>query len=418
MRYVMIALLLFFPFIFWAQKPMGIDFVDTNDWSAIVRMAKAQNKYIFVDCFCTWCGPCKEMDQKVFSSNQVGAFYNRNYISVRLQFDSTGKVNDKWFPGAKAWIKEYGVVAYPTFLFFTADGELVNKYIGEVNSPEFLDMGMASVDSNRQYYTLLARFQRGDSSRSVVMGLTRQMLSLGDYNTARAVGDLFLRYCDSPFERKNLEVIASAINGPTSKTFAFLLANQKRVDTILVNGGSIQSLLIAILADDCRKRFVQDDQKTTNWDSVRLFMKEWATPIANRAFLMLRYQTAYTQKKYEEFGPLLLDYFDSSFASFSHNEKFFMNNQLFEMFNLCNNKKTLKRAAAWSKRTFDVNGSINPAAIDTYANLLYKAGYRHEALKYEKTAISIAKKYDDKSLEALLEGMLKKMENSQPTWSI
>jgi len=37
----------------------GIRFVQGLTWEKVVKRAKKENKYIFVDCYTTWCGPCK-----------------------------------------------------------------------------------------------------------------------------------------------------------------------------------------------------------------------------------------------------------------------------------------------------------------------------------------------------------------------
>ena len=43
----------------------GIHFEDGVSWQHVQQKAKAEDKYIFVDCYATWCGPCKQMDKKV-----------------------------------------------------------------------------------------------------------------------------------------------------------------------------------------------------------------------------------------------------------------------------------------------------------------------------------------------------------------
>jgi thiol:disulfide interchange protein len=37
----------------------GIQFVHNLSWQEILQKARAENKYVFVDCYATWCGPCK-----------------------------------------------------------------------------------------------------------------------------------------------------------------------------------------------------------------------------------------------------------------------------------------------------------------------------------------------------------------------
>src|ERR1700679_433698 len=67
----------------------GIRFAQQLKWSEILGKAKAEHKYIFVDCYATWCGPCKYMDATVYSTKEVGDVYNQDFISIKVQMDRT-----------------------------------------------------------------------------------------------------------------------------------------------------------------------------------------------------------------------------------------------------------------------------------------------------------------------------------------
>ncbi len=56
------------------ENNRGIKFENELDWQQVLAKAKAENKYIFVDCYATWCIPCKKMDTDVYSSQKVGDF--------------------------------------------------------------------------------------------------------------------------------------------------------------------------------------------------------------------------------------------------------------------------------------------------------------------------------------------------------
>ena len=46
--------------------------------------AKKDNKMIFVDCYAEWCYPCKWMADNVFTDTVVASFYNKNFVSIKL----------------------------------------------------------------------------------------------------------------------------------------------------------------------------------------------------------------------------------------------------------------------------------------------------------------------------------------------
>src|SRR5688572_25831264 len=65
------------------NETWGIKWVENLSWQQVRENAKRENKYIFVDCYTTWCAPCKKMDKDVFSNKDVGEFINEKFIAVK-----------------------------------------------------------------------------------------------------------------------------------------------------------------------------------------------------------------------------------------------------------------------------------------------------------------------------------------------
>ncbi len=86
----------------WAQQ--GIKFEETLNWEQIKAKAKKENSYIFIDAYATWCVPCKEMSAKIFSKQEIGDFYNKNFINVAIQFDRKSTDNKR----IKEWYNDDG----------------------------------------------------------------------------------------------------------------------------------------------------------------------------------------------------------------------------------------------------------------------------------------------------------------------
>ena len=49
-----------------AQTEEGVAFNDNTPMKDIYAKAKAENKMILVDCYTSWCGPCKMMAKQEF----------------------------------------------------------------------------------------------------------------------------------------------------------------------------------------------------------------------------------------------------------------------------------------------------------------------------------------------------------------
>ena len=100
-------------------------FAQTNfqDLSLVkaLEKAKSENKLVFIDCYTSWCGPCKIMAKEVLPQKEVGDFLNERFVSVKYDMEK----------GEGPEIaKKYKVDAYPTFLLLNADGSLLNSIVG------------------------------------------------------------------------------------------------------------------------------------------------------------------------------------------------------------------------------------------------------------------------------------------------
>ncbi len=78
-----------FLLIFLQVKSQGITFEENLSWQQAKEKAKKENKYIFVDCYATRCGPCKQMEKEVYPSDKAGNFltitsFRLNYILIQL----------------------------------------------------------------------------------------------------------------------------------------------------------------------------------------------------------------------------------------------------------------------------------------------------------------------------------------------
>src|SRR5581483_3216005 len=116
-----------------ATSSDSIHFSTEKSWQQIKTEAKVEGKFIFVDCYATWCGPCKMMDKQVYTNDSVGAFMNDHFVSVKVQMDTSQSDNQytkDWYQIAHELQSSYKVNSLPTYLFFSPNGEIVHKEIG------------------------------------------------------------------------------------------------------------------------------------------------------------------------------------------------------------------------------------------------------------------------------------------------
>ena len=131
MKFILLAITAcFFNSAAIAQEDTGIKF-ETGTWAEVLALAKEQNKPIFVDAYATWCGPCKWMAKNTFTDEKVGAFVNENFIPYKMDLEKGEGIE---------FAKVNMVRAYPTVLFFNAQGEGIHRGLGAKNAELFLKL--------------------------------------------------------------------------------------------------------------------------------------------------------------------------------------------------------------------------------------------------------------------------------------
>jgi thiol-disulfide isomerase/thioredoxin len=103
-----------------------------HDFEAAEAAAKAQGKALFVDFETTWCGPCKIMDEWVYTADGVVAAA-QTVVAVKVDGDERLDLKDR-----------FGVTGFPTLILLDAEGGELGRASGYVNvadMTEFLKVG-------------------------------------------------------------------------------------------------------------------------------------------------------------------------------------------------------------------------------------------------------------------------------------
>lgn len=417
------------------QSVKGISFDGKfKSWNEVLEKAKTENKYVFVDCFASWCKPCFWMEKEVFSKGEVGEIMNKNFICVRLQLDSVnGNQAFNGLQGSEFIAKQFQVNEFPTFLFFKPGGEIAHKSVGAKPMKDFLSLVNSALDSNKQFYSLLRRFERGylNYKHSAYLANTAKLLK--EKEIAKKVAwdyiNNYLLKLKQPelFTKENILFIASNIDNTTGEDFKLFYKHGKIIDDVVSQKGYSQDVVDFVITKEFINPILKDaiNRKQNNIKFERVsnilrkrFSDEYSQRnVLNAKIRWYQYRNDWQNlaknyiKKIDKFGP------DTSDIGIM-----FFNNMIWEVFfEHIDDTAQLNKSIGWVQYLASLKPT-EPIILDTYANLLYKVGRVNEAIHIEKRALMLEEAKAIKDIRAvpnkIYQETLEKMNRGEPTWII
>ncbi|WP_276090464.1 thioredoxin fold domain-containing protein [Pedobacter sp. JY14-1] len=408
-----------------------INFVQGLTWNQVLDKAKLENKVIFVDAYTTWCIPCKDMDINVFTNLDVGVAANENYISVKVQMDKTDGDSEK----IKAWYQKANdlakyITAYPSFLFFSAEGKFIGKEVGYQSPANFLAI-LKKYQALRND-DLLIRFKRNELNETELYDFAFRLKELKDDSSAIQVAEYYKGHFIDKTESVNVlnNSFAKFISSfgrlfrPQDQIFKFMLNHPKYSDSLMsVWEGFSQSTTDFIIREfELSPLLWTDDNAITekpDWKRIEQRLRtRFGGSNAKRNLLWAKIRFYHKlgdwdrQIKYE-IEQKALNGLDTSPLGANG-----INTLVYELFFLhAKDLASLQKGIEYMEiilKKYPENFHYS----DTYANILYKAGYKERALKAAKRTLELAKK--DKGLDTetmtWYQDVLKKITNNEPTW--
>lgn len=451
--------LMFIPLIVNAQgENKGIKFEQGLSWENVRIKAKEENKYIFMDCYATWCGPCKTMDRDVYPNDSVGNFINNKFISVKVQMDTNKNDNDmvkSSYADAHAILLEYKINAFPTFLFFSPDGKLVHRYEGGKDSGQFIELADDALNPKKQYYRLLADYQKGKKDTSVMKQLARsarqfdgqelaeqialdyinclnnnsQLITaniqfLREFNQNLKVKQIVDNYINNLSKKKlynkgNLELMRDFMKNSKDKGFSIFYNHAAKINKIMGGNKYAKSYVVYIITkeeiDPILVPAIRLNSAMPDWDIItKSITKKYNKNYACRAVVGAKIRWYGYKQDWQEYTKNLIA---GIVKAEDMDNCYYINGIAWEVFQHSNDKGELRTCIQWMKHVVKLE-PLSGYYLDTYANLLYKAGSISDAIHLEEKVLEIATESKDEFLMKWCPKVLLKMKEGQPTWKI
>ena len=157
---------------------------EEGTFQAALEKAKQENKLLFVDCYTSWCGPCKMLARDVFTNNEVADYFNEHFISLKVDCEK----------GEGPEIKNrFGVSGYPTLLFINGQGEVVNKIVGASRQPYFLENVKKGLDTQNSLFAKEAKYKSGCRDQAFLVDLILTYQNANESKKATEISREFLK---------------------------------------------------------------------------------------------------------------------------------------------------------------------------------------------------------------------------------
>ncbi|BDS11786.1 thioredoxin domain-containing protein [Aureispira anguillae] len=374
------------------MQAQGIEF-EHGTWEAVKAKAQKENKPIFVDAYTTWCGPCKWMAKNIFVQDEVGVFLNQNFISYKMDMEK-GE--------GPAFAEKYGVEAYPTLLYFNAEGEVMHKGVGARDAEGLIALCNDALDPKKQLVGFVNKYESGNYEKAFLAEYMEVLVSCGEDVSAP-----FEKFWETlTDEEKQTEKVLTFMSA-ASYRFAelenqytqYLLENKAAYEKATSKGNVAMLLTNTYLAAVWKIAKTEDKKKKKELTKEILAVfpdakKEFKKRLAYvEASMETPPNEAKIQKTYTQYLKVCND----------ANE---LNSVAWKVYENEDDLKKLKEALGWIDRSIKIEANF--FNLDTKAALLYKTKDYEAAKVYAEKALKAAK---DSGMDTGTEDTVKLLEN-------
>lgn len=210
-RSLIVVLCIFMSFF---GKAEGIEFFE-GKWEDAMAVAKEEGKLLFVDCYTTWCGPCRKMSSQTFKDAEVGQLHNSSFVSIKLDMEKEN--------GMRFGLK-YPVSAYPTMFYLDGNGEIIHKIKGFRTAEQFIGEGNNAIKKYDRSGEYVDKYEAGDRSYDLMMSYVSALVQAG--KPSSKIANDYIRSNPEISEQEMAMFLYTAATEADSKIFEKMVAQK------------------------------------------------------------------------------------------------------------------------------------------------------------------------------------------------
>lgn len=438
MKQLFLLIFLCFSSTLFAQEEGGIDFIRGTLENA-QKLAEQQHKLVFIS-YENYGGNSRWMNQNVFSTPQIGEYFNEKFVSLKINSES---LRDK---ASYSNFKFHGASA--SYFFFTSDGELIYKSHFATNPQELIADAARAININENFVSLekLAKLiNKEEASQDIIYLHSLRRLQTINVGSSKEKNlkelDKTVRNYITGLDRaslateKNVLLLCEYLY-ETNKTcndelFKLLISQTANIKNFSEeNALGIQQRIDRIVERSFNQALATKNADLMNESvgTIATFWHEKNTPFYSKEMAMASFKIDFYEaiKDWDNYSKEITAYLnqidaidsevltnkavtlyknDEDKQKFNAEEWAFLHDDILNANNEeiayqlrlyggrfaqnITDKELLKLPLKWLSKSLRI--AENPITMQTYSQVLHKVGRPEEAKKYAETATKISK---------------------------
>jgi tetratricopeptide (TPR) repeat protein len=220
---------------------------------------------------------------------------------------------------------------------------------------------------------------------------------------------------------ENINFLTNFTRTSKDSGFSLMYRHIDKINIILNDSQYVKSILCYIISKEEIDPLLSGNEtllESPDWNYIKKVIRtKYSDDYARRITLDARIRWYRYKKNWLEYTKSVSDLFKEYGASMTNND---LNDNALVIFDYSTDKTELDQAIYWMEKVLgNEKDSVNslPAYLDTYANLLYKAGKNRDyAIEIEEKALYLANTYKIANYIAEYEKAINKMRKGEKTW--
>lgn len=272
-----------------AQENNTIRFTNGTFNEALQAAAKS-GKLVFVDCYTSWCAPCKWMEKNVFVNDTIHQYFNKQFINFKVDMEKGEGVSLR---------ERYKVTSFPTYLFVDAKGNQVHRTGSRMSVLDFITEAKRASEPGSTLADMEKKFNNGDRSLKLLTdyAIVLQRVNGGQFDKVRSelISKVKEEELNTPL---GWTIIKTFARDEEDKLGAYLIRHRQQF-TAFTDEAGIQAKLNQ-LASATMYGLIRQKRNGEFFDKLTLMLRD-TSYAAQRNAVMLQLEYYLTNKNAEGF---------------------------------------------------------------------------------------------------------------------